>query len=333
MGNYDIGGELINLAGLKKESFMEITYDKIKSLIVHEEVRGSQVFVEFQTPGGEVIESRASIRRDNSVGSAVMRNVKRTAMTSARSSIGRMVRGILGGGFLGRIGSQTVNTASREMVGGRNNEPSQKEIENAVVDAFKRVQRHFDFNERGGSGAGSWGRSSTPAPQKMLNEFEQIATHNPVRDAHDQKVLSRVLAEIANADGTISPEEEDFFKSIIPAGQGSVRELMSSERVSAVEAQMVSAGVKETIYLFAWAIALSDFNQNENEARILNNLATTFGLRAGRRDDLILIAKKHILEQAIDGETAREELFELADQIGLNRDDAERVKIEVVRKG
>lgn len=309
---------------------MEITYDSIKSLIIHEEVNGRQVFVEFQAPNGEVIESRANIKQDTSVGSTVMRNVKRTAMNSARSSLGRMVRGILGGGFLGRIGSQAVNTTSREMVSPRGgHEPSQKEIEAAVVDAFRRVQRHFNFD----SGKRGWNRSNEPAPIKVLNEFEMIASNHPVRDAHDRRVLSRVLAEIANADGTISPEEEDFFKSIIPPDQGSVKDLMSAERVSAVEAQMVNAGVKETIFLFAWAISLSDFDRNDNEARILGDLANTLGIAPGRRDELVVIAKKHILEQAIDSDTSREELFELSDQLGLSRDDAERTKIETVRKG
>lgn len=308
---------------------MEITYESIKSLIIHQEVDGRQVFVEFQAPNGEVIESRATIKHDNSIGSTVMRNVKRTAMNTARSSLGRMVRGILGGGFLGRIGSQTLNTTSRSMVNTNSSEPSQREIEEAVVDAFRRVQKHFNFD----SSKRGWNRSSEPAALKSLNDFEMIASNNPVRDAHDRRVLSRVLAEIANADGSISPEEEDFFKSIIPPDQGSVKDLMSAERVSAVEAQMVNAGVKETIFLFAWAISLSDFDRNDNEARILNDLANTLGITASRRDELVIIAKKHILEQAISGDTSREELFELSDQLGLTRDDAERVKIEVVRKG
>lgn len=307
---------------------MDINYERISSLVVHQEVQGSQVLVEFQVPNGEVIESRATIRRDNSIGSSVMRNVKRTAANSARSSLTRIVRGILGGGFFGRLGSQTVSTVSREYTSGSHQSaPSQKEIENAVVDAFKRVQRYF--NLEGGSGA--IGRSNTPVTPRQLSAFEQLAQNNPVRDAHDQRVLSRVLAEVANADGSISPEEEEFFKAIMPAG-ANVRELANGEPVSKVEAQMVSAGVKETIYLFAWAISLSDFDRNANEGRILNNLAETFGIGAGRRDELILVAKKHILEQAIDANTSRDELFELADQLGLDRDEAERTKIEEMRR-
>lgn len=175
------------------------------------------------------------------------------------------------------------------------------------------------------------GRSNAPVTPRQLSAFEQLAQNNPVKDAHDQRVLSRVLAEVANADGNISPEEEDFFKAIMPAG-ASVRDLANEDAVSKVEAQMVSPGVKETIYLFAWAISLSDFDRNDNEARILNNLAETFGLSASRRDELILIAKKHTLEQAIDANTSREELFELADQLGLDRDEAERTKIEEMRR-
>lgn len=118
---------------------MEITYDKISSLVLHTEVQGTQVHVEFQAPNGEVVESRAAIRRENSLGSNVMRGVKRTAVQGARSSLMRMVRGILGGGFLGRIGSQTVSTVSTDYARNANqHQPSQREIENAVVDALDR---------------------------------------------------------------------------------------------------------------------------------------------------------------------------------------------------
>jgi uncharacterized tellurite resistance protein B-like protein len=256
-----------------------------------------------------------------------MRNVKRTAANSARSSLTRIVRGILGGGFLGRIGSQTVGTVSREYGNSSHSTPSQTEIENAIVDAFKRVQRYFQLE----GSTGRIGRSNTPVTPRQLSAFEQIAHNSPVKDTHDQRVLSRVLAEVANADGNIAPEEEEFFKAIMPAG-ANVRELANAEPISAVEAQMVSAGVKETIYLFAWAISLSDFDRNENETRILNGLADTFGISSTRRDELILIAKKHILEQAIDGNTSREDLYELADQLGLDRDEAERSKIEEMRR-
>jgi uncharacterized tellurite resistance protein B-like protein len=305
---------------------MEITYDKIKSLVLHHEVHGSQVHVEFQAPNGEIITSKASIRPSNTVGSAVMRNVKRTAMQSARSSLSSLVRGILGGGFLGRIGTSTVNTVSRGYTSNQAHAPSESDIEQAIVDAFKRVQRYFQLDNN----SGKVSRNNTPMKPRQLNAFEQIVHDFPVKDAHDQRVLNRVLAEVANADGHISPDEEEFFKSVMP--NANVRDLLKADPVSQVEAQMVSNGVKETIYLFSWAICLSDFDPNESEIRILDSLAQTFGISHSRQQELILMAKKHILEQATDADTPRESLFELADQIGLDRDEAERTKIEEMRR-
>ncbi len=136
---------------------MDITYNLIKPLIVDVEVQGQRVFVEFQQPdSGNFVEAQGPIRQSNSVGSAIGRSVKRTAMQQARSSITRMVGSLFGGGFLGRTARAATSTAASEFTrnqSSNSNAPSESEIQDAVVAAFKTVRTQFHYDEGTGTGA------------------------------------------------------------------------------------------------------------------------------------------------------------------------------------
>ena len=96
----------------------EITYELIQPLIISEEVNGSKMTCQFEVPGtGEVIEASASIKRDKGLKSQIQKRVTRTVTSKARVSASRMVRGILGGGMLGRIGSQVMNLTEQQVTG------------------------------------------------------------------------------------------------------------------------------------------------------------------------------------------------------------------------
>jgi uncharacterized tellurite resistance protein B-like protein len=310
---------------------MDITYNLIKPLIVHEEVQGSRVFVEFQQPdSGNFVTAQGAIRRNSSIGSSIGRSVKRTAMQQARTSITRMVGSLFGSGFLGRTARAATSTAASEYTRSANqnsNAPSQDEIEDAVVAAFKTVRTQFDFN----AATGEWGKPSAPAAARQKTPFEAQIDRSPIVDRHDKKVFARILADLASADGVIQDEEKEFFQSIVPTDAGSIHDIIASDPVSRVDCEMVKDGVRDTIYMFAWAIAMVDYEIHPKEVEMMAKYADLLGVSGNRKAELEQQAKVHMLEQALSLDTTKEELFELAESLNMSNDDAERAKIAWIR--
>jgi hypothetical protein len=311
---------------------MDITYNLIKPLIVDVEVQGQRVFVEFQQPDtGNFVTAQGHIRHNNSVGSAVSRSVKRSAIQQARSSITRMVGSLFGGGFLGRTARAATSTATSEYARNQNqsaNAPSQSDIEEAVVAAFKTVRSQFHFDEA----SGSWGKPKTPAAAREKNAFEQQIDRNPIVDRHDRKVFARILADLASADGVIQDEEVNFFQSLVPVDAGSIHDIIASDPVSKVDCEMVKDSVRDTIYMFSWAIVMVDYEIHAKEVEMMGKYGDMLGIAAARKTELEQYAKIHMLEQALHPGTNREELFELAASLNLSQDDAERAKIAWLRR-
>lgn len=299
----------------------------IEPLILFQETDGRNVYVEFALPGSqEVFESKASIKKGSGVGSKVKRRVVQVARTQARMVATRAIRGAVGGGFVGRMSTAAVQTASQEVRPGEG--PTEAEIQAAIVEAFKRVAGNFEFDEP----SGEWRKASAPPPPPPKSPFEeQLATH-PIADPHDKNVFARVMAELAYADGTISKEEAELFKNIIPPDQPSLDRLAKADPVSKIEAEEVTQGVKGTIYMFAWVIALIDLNMDPVEEELLMEYGDVFTLPDNRREDLIKFAKFYVMEQNIDPDEPREELFQIADKIKLSHDDAERCRIAYKRR-
>jgi uncharacterized tellurite resistance protein B-like protein len=311
---------------------MDITYKLIQPLIVDVEVKGSTVFVEFQQPEtGNFIESKAPIRRSNSMGSAIQRSLKQTAIQQARNSILRMAGSLFGSGFLGRTARAVTGTAANEYArnqGQQANAPTQHEIEDAVVAAFKLVKNQFHFD----GAKGEWGKNKTAVAPRDKTPFEAQIDRNPIIDRHDRKVFARILADLASADGVIQEEEIEFFQRLIPVDAGSIHDIIASDPVSKVDCEMVKEGVRETIYMFSWAIVAADYEIHPLEAEMLTKYGEMLGISGSRREELEKIAKIHMLEQALNPEISREDLFELADSVQLNHEDAERAKIAWIRR-
>lgn len=312
---------------------MDFSYNQIKPLIVHEEVQGQRVYVEFQHPeSGVHIEATGSIRKEKSIGAAVTRQVKRSFMQQARMTLMRSVGSLFGGGMLGRTARQVTSTASREVMSGNRGSgasaPTQSEIEAAVVSAFNSVGKQFHYD----AATGKWGAAKTPPAAREKTPFEAQINSHPITDPHDKKVFARVLADLANADGNIAPEEVAFFNSIMPAGVGSIHDILATDKVSRVECEMVQDGVRGTIFMFAAALVLSDFEIDPAEMTMLDSYADMLKISAGQKDTLLQNAKVHMLESALNEDMSRDELFDLGASLGLSNDDAERAKIAWVRR-
>lgn len=305
------------------------TYDQIQPLVVHEEVERNRIYVEFQLPGSdEVHESQAPLRKIRDTKSEVNRVVKRTAANQARRGVTRAIRGALGGGMVGRTSTQAFQVASRHETQKMVRGATSQEKEQAIVEAFLKVEEHFHWDEA----SQEWTRPATPPPPKALSAYETELKNNPIDTKYDRQIFARILAELANADGNITPEEKEFFQAVIPTEYGALETLLQGDPVSAIEAQEVGHGAKRSIYMLAWAISLVDMDLDPVEQELLMEYAEMFGLGDDIADDLIKKAKYSILERSIDPDISRQELFDLADQIDLSHDEAERCKIGMIKR-
>lgn len=315
------------MAQKRKIGNTEITYELIEPLIIHTEMQGTKVIVEFRIPGSdEVIESDANMKREKSTKGRMKQVVKRTMANNARRTATRMMRQALGSNMISRSASMAMNAGSRDLV--RQAQFGKAEKEEAVISAFVRVQHHFHYDEE----TGEWGKSPKPPPDVPKAPFEQQLIDAPIRNKYDQEILARIMAELANADGHLDKSEEEFFNDVIPPEFLPLESLMKKDPVNSIECEEVSEPVKATIYQFAWAIALVDYDLDAVEEELLMEYADMFGFTDDRREELVRNAKYHILERAIHEETTREELYEYADRIRLDHFEAERCRARMKKR-
>ncbi len=326
----------------------DITYESIEPLIREQYEERNQVVVVFGVPGSdETYEAKGRVKKERTVGNQVKRQVQRRASSEVRRQASRMVRGMFGSSMVGRIARQATTTAlnqqSRDMLQG----PSKSEIRGAVVDAFSKVMRHFSYDEakgtwgeksmveasEGRSGGSAAGRNKRPAKKEtVLSPFQQQLRTSPVRTRYERDILARFLAKLAYADGNIAGEELDFFKDSIPKSFGSVEELAEKDDISRIEAEELKEGTRETIFLLGWVISTIDMEINQAEVNLLNEHAAKFNLPGERAEELSKMARVYVLENYLDEEMSRSELFELAGKVGLTDDDAERAKIAWMKR-
>ena len=324
----------------------DITYESIEHLIREQYEERNSVVVVFGAPDSdETFEAKGRVKRERTVGSQVKRQVQRRASSEVRRQASRMVRGMFGNSMVGRIARQATTTAmnqqSRDMMQG----PSKSEIRNAVVDAFTRVQRNFSFD----AAAGTWGalsavekadaadnkRGGRNRPAKkttILSPFQQQLKSNPPRSRYERDILARFLAHLAYADGDLTAEELEFYQDSIPKHFGTVEELAKKDDISAIEAGELKEGVRETIFMLGWVISTIDMEINQKEVNMLNEYSAKFNLGADRAAELSLLARTYVLENHLDEEMNRSELFELAGKVGLTDDEAERAKIAWMKR-
>lgn len=313
---------------------MDITYEMIKPFIVHSEIEGNKMIVEFETPSGEIVSSSASIKRTKSIQGQVTRQVGRVAQRQVRRVASRLVRSALGGGMMGRIGSRAVRTGTRESMKNMTTMHSTKDKEDAMVTAFRRVKNHFSDQqaEEGSSRSRTAKIKVSKREMEGMSPFEGQLKKFPVQTRYDKEVLARMLVELALCDGSISDEERDFLEATIGDEFGSIDKLSSLDPLSKVECQEVSKDIKPTIYLFAWVISLVDFNLSPIEDQLLMDFADKLALPDKQFKEMTKAAKFYILEQAVNIDCDKSELFEMADAIQMDREEAERCLIGMKKR-
>ncbi len=344
---------------------MKFSYPDIEKYLVNYDIDGKKITCEFQTPSGEIYESSATINASKSVGSKIQQEVARVAKRNARRQTNKIIRAALGG-TMGRIGSRVARSAINDMGSSQSYSFSTADKEEAIVKAFKSVSRNFDIGssrerierpraerrerpERGerrgrdrdrdrdrgrdrdrdrGRGRDRGGRSRRGSDSEYENQIADF----PIENGFEQEILARFIVGIAGADGRITADEREMLADAVPPRFGNIEDIQSKGDISKIEAEELDQGVKETIYLLGWAMALADYDVDPSERRMLLTYGELFGIPDHRKEELAKMAKFECLENAITVDTTKEDLYQLADGMDLDRDSAERCMINFKKK-
>ena len=299
----------------------EITYESIKPYILEEKFDGSKCYCVFEVEG-EQFEAKSQVKTTAKQGSAkIVGNVKRLAIGRGRSVIMRVVRRAVGGGFAATAASQAGNETIRQATSGVNFTRAEKEA--AVIKAFESIA--FELVNKDGK----WALATE------FSEFEKIVRSQPLQKPYDKKILARLLVEVARADGNIAQEEKDFFEGFLNEETGNLGSLMRAPAVSMVECEEVSDDAKGLVYMVTAAVAYADHSLADEEKIKLDDYAEYFEFKDKDKQEYIRLAQDYTIENLIrdKGRLTREELYEIADNIGMDRGEAERAQIKVDKRG
>lgn len=299
---------------------MEITYESIRPYILEEKVESSKVLCKFQVDN-QVFESVGYIRTDNKDGKArVTRMVTNTALGRLRSTVLRVLRKAVGGGFAATAVSMAGNEAMRQ--GTEGFKYSRKDKETAVIKAFEKISLELAYE------GGKW-RLATE-----FSEFEKLIKRNPFKNSYDKKILARMLVEMARADGKIESEEKAFFDDFLNEETGSLGELMRAPAISMIECEEVSPEAKENLFMIVAAVALTDNEFADEEKIKLDEYSQMFEFSDAKHEELVRYAQDYTIEAYIkaNGQMTRDQVYAFADKIGMDRGEAERTQIRLEKR-
>lgn len=313
-----------------------MSYDAIAPLIIDLNTQGRSVNVIFQCPiSGEKTSARQHVTQQRTMGSQIQQSVQRNTMYAVQNMLSQVIRSVFGYNLLGRVASdvtrQTVYSADNAM----RNSLSKSEREQAVVDAFQSVIRKFTWDKANNR----W--ISAKAAQDTLSPFEQQQQQFPVQHPYDLQILSRMLVEMANADGRISREEGEWLMSMLDPNHGSLDTLLQRPKLTPAELQQTTKGaVRETMLMLVWALSICDEEFALQEKELLQNFAFSLGLSSSQVHSVQKKAQQYILDNAMEtmfgwgghDNFARQNVLNLAQRIGLSEPEALQAEAQFQRR-
>lgn len=327
-----------------------ITYESIEALIQEVSVEGSQVHCEFYAGPGQTLSATSMVRRDKSKVSQVGRTVKRQLINRARSQASRSIFRMLGGGVFGRTGAVVVRAAMTNNALTQN-EPTESEIQHAVVDAFSRVASNYHYDQDKdewffgednmvrSENTGDKGEKQVfrPPPVRVATpepptQQETSRIEGPVLNRFEKEVFARLLVEVADADGQLDNDESSLLEGLLPEELGSVDKIRNMDPISSTEARALSAETRETIILHAFSLSYSDLQPHENEVGVIQEYAMLMGLSPAKIKELSKLAKIKMLELSLNEDIQRSELLSMARQLNIPEAEAEMVLINYKSK-
>lgn len=304
---------------------MKITYENIEHLIYKADEDDGMMYCQFKDPNTDaIVKSQARIERVAGTQKRVEHIAKSNAFFFLRSQLMNAIYKLLGSNLF----SHTVRQMAWEFVpksptlsdDDEDGKYSESEKREAITEAFRRIASQFE-------------RSSDKWYQKQESPpFEDVFQKNPIKTKYDRHVLARMLIELASTDGALTAQEKTMLSDFVAPDLGSIETLTRYDALSAVELDETTPAVRESMYLLAWTMAVTDNTLSAAEKSLLRNYGLMFNLPNKRCDELATIAKQQVVETAIANDFDRATILGIADQIELNRSDAERTVIRYQKR-
>ncbi len=308
-----------------------VTYEAIAPLIAASTDDASGVEVTFRCPvTGMEVRSNGYWPEDGLAGRTAGQ-VKRGLLSSVRNTLARTVRdAVTSNSAIASIGtdatSQIIYNAGNDQVNRTHHSDNDRHA--AQRSAFTTIADRFVWDDNTSRFV------SSNSPTVHVSEFDALVGANPIANQFDADLAARLIGAIIASDGTVSDDERSSFASLFPSR--SLDQLVAGRVPGRVDFEETTPGAgRETMLLLAWAVALTDERLSAEELAILTAAADGLGIDAARADVLSMVARGHVIDQAIvasvaggaDLDTVRSRCEDLGEQIGLGRDEAARAFI------
>lgn len=301
----------------------EITFETIHPLVEQEDVSGHSVTVIFRCPvSGQQIRGSASVVQERGVG----REVKRSIWRNMRYSLSSVVRSMFGYSVAGQIGSAVAYSAMSGAEG-QGARPSEAQVKQAIVDAFKGVANQFAWDASGQR----W--VSATVFRELQTEFATMLQAVSFDKSWDKNILARMLAEIAAADGKVDDAEREFFHAFTGGEGMSLDELVAKPRLTAAELGETSADARGPMLLLALAVAMSDEDFAADERARIEQFAAGLGVTADALAEGERLAADYVVDQALEAAYAdgtidaaeRKKVDQVAARLGVAQEQLDRL--------
>ncbi len=293
---------------------MEITYKSIQHYIVAEEQSGNKMQCKFKIENQE-FEAESTIEVVQGAGAEL---VTKMVKSSGVGKIQSVLLGILKKAVLSKNTADTNNDEAEDY------QFSKRDKEAAVVAAFETITPELIFVET----TDKW-RLATE-----FSEFEKRIKKKPLTQLYDKKIMSRMLVEMARADGKIEEKERLFFDNFLNDETGRLSDLIRASYLTAADCEQVSKEGRPTVFMIVAAVALTDHDFDKEEQEKLARFAKMFGFDSAKQEKILRIAQDYTIEVLLKSKgkkISKEALHELADKIGMERHLAERTQARLRR--
>ena len=268
-----------------------ISYEQIAPLISHYETRGSQVLAIFTCPvSGTQVQSSAHVRQKQSLSNNISNSAQRSISYGIQNTVSQVIRDLFGYNLFGRVAGDIARQTVQHVTTQTNNQLSRSETQEGIVEAFQKVQSKFTWD-------GTRFISSTEAAT-YISLFTQQLTSFPIKNSYDKRILARLMTEMIISDGEIDQEEEMLFFDLVDPELGTLEDFKNYPPLSLQELHNVTqGGVRKTMLMVIWALALCDENFEESERRLLFYYAKGLKIEGTDLRNIQNAAQDFILQQ------------------------------------
>lgn len=218
----------------------------------------------------------------------------------------------------------TKRSSKKEAVGEETISFSKGDLEAAAVRAFEQITNEIVYIET----TDKWHLAT------QFSAFEVYIRQNPLTERYDKKIMSRMLVEMARADGRIEEKERLFFEHFLNQETGRLSDLMRAPFLTALDCEKVTKKGRPTVFVIVAAVALTDNIFAETEKAKLDHFARLFGFSENEQKALFAIAQAYTLEIGIKTshrKMTKTALHRLAGEIGMDQATAEQIQARLER--